>query len=138
MGAYFRLTNTGKSERFQLNLYTEEDVWVLIGQAREMKPMCIDELALMRKVGIKDNSFQKIHDERGYHFVLRARDGHELGHGHLFETEQEMLDEIEAVKAVIEDAELVDETPEDVRIRTFDYVREETGKYLKEIGIELA
>ena len=136
MTALFRLSNVGISNRFQLNLFDENDDNIFIGQAREMKPMCLDELALLRQVCVKDNSYQKIFDERGYHYVLRARDGHEIGHGHCFETEQEMLDEIEAVKTVGADAELIDETPEETRIRTFDYVREETGKALKEMGIE--
>ena len=138
MAALFRLANVGISNRFQLRLFDEEGTTIFIGQPREMKPMCIDELALIRSVCEKDSSYQKIFDDRGYHYVLRARDGHELGHGNLFETEQEMLDQIEAVKAVGVEAEFVDETPEEGRIRAYDYVREETGKYLKQFGIELA
>ena len=138
MAAFFRLANVGISNRFQLRLFDDDDNLIFIGQPREMKPMCIDELALLRSVCEKDNFYEKILDERGYHYVLRARDAHEIGHGSLFETEQEMLDQIEAVKAVGATAELVDETPEDVRVRAFDYVRQETGKYLEQIGIELA
>ena len=138
MAALFRLANVGISNRFQLRLFDEDGNTIFIGQPREMKPMCIDELALLRSVCEKDNSNQKIFDDRGYHYVLRARDGHELGHGNLFETEQEMLDQIEAVKAVGAEADFVDETPEEDRIRAYDFVREETGKYLKKMGIELA
>ena len=138
MAALFRLANVGISNRFQLRLFDEEGNTIFIGQPREMKPMCIDELALLRSVCEKDNSYQKIFDDRGYHYVLRARDGHELGHGNLFETEQEMLDQTEAVKAVGAEADFVDETPEEDRIRAYDFVREETGKYLKKMGIELA
>ena len=136
--ATFHLTNVGLSNRFQLKLHEDDGTVIFIGQPREMKPMCIDELALLRSVCEKDNFYQKIFDERGYHYVLRARDGHELGHGNLFETEQEMLDQIEAVKASGVAAELVDETPEETRIRTFDYVREETNKLLNKMGKELA
>ena len=136
MAAFFRLSNVGASNRFQLRLLDDEGNTVFIGQPREMKPMCLDELAILRKVCDKDNFYEKIHDERGYHYVLRARDAHEIGHGNLFETEQEMLDQIEALKAIGVDAELVDETPEETRVRTFDYVREETSKVLKEMGIE--
>ena len=136
--AEFHLANVGLSNRFQLKLLDEASDVIFIGQPREMKPMCIDELALLRSVCEKDNFYEKIFDDRGYHYVLRARDGHKLGHGKLFETEQEMLDQIEAVKKVGAKAELIDETPEDVRIRTYDYVREETGKLLKEMGIDLA
>ena len=138
MAALFRLANVGISNRFQLRLFDEDGNTIFIGQPREMKPMCIDELALLRSVCEKENSYQKIFDDRGYHYVLRARDGHELGHGNLFETEQEMLDQIEAVKAVGAEADFIDETPEEGRIRAYDFVREETGKYLKKMGIELA
>lgn len=138
MAARFRLANVGISNRFQLHLFDDDDNIVFIGQPREMKPMCLDELAILRGICDKDNFYEKIFDERGHHYVLRARDGHELGHGNLFETEQEMLDQIEAVKELGADAELVDETPEETRVRTYDYVREETGKLLKEMGMELA
>lgn len=136
MAAFFRLANVGKSNRYQLRLFDENDETIFIGQPREMKPMCIDELALLRTVCEKDNSYQKIFDERGYHYVLRARDGHELGHGNLFETEQEMLDQIEAVKAVGAEAEFVDETPEETRVRAYDYIRDEMRKSFEEMGIE--
>jgi len=138
MAAVFRLANVGASNRFQLRLYDEEGAVVFIGQPREMKPMCIDELALLRTVCEKDNFYQRIADERGFHYVLRARDGHELGHGASVAHEQEMLDQIAVVKAVAADAELIDETPEEVRIRTYDYVREEAKRYLEGKGIEFA
>ncbi len=138
MAAVFRLANVGISNRFKMKLFDSEGEVIFNGQPREMKPMCIDELALLRSVCEKDSHYEKISDDRGYHYVLRARDGHELGHGSFFNTEQEMLDQIEAVKAVGATAELVDETPEETRIRTYDYVREETGKLLKEMGIDFA
>ena len=65
--ATFHLTNVGLSNRYQLKLHEDDGTVIFIGQPREMKPMCIDELALLRSVCEKDNFYQKIFDERGYH-----------------------------------------------------------------------
>lgn len=137
MGATFYLTTVGPMNRYRVHLEDDEGTVILRSQLRELKPMSIDELALVHSTALKDVSYEHVHDGDGYHYVLRARDAHELGRGASHETEREMLDEIEAVKACVPRAGFVDETPHEERIRTIDYIRQESNKVLAEQGLEV-
>jgi len=121
--------------RFVLHLEDEDGNTIMKSQYRELKMMMMDELALVHSTATIDASYDRMHDENGYCFVLRARDAHELGRGDVFETAEEMERQIEAVKAAVPDAEFVDQTPEETYVKAIDYIREESSKMLAAQGI---
>jgi uncharacterized protein YegP (UPF0339 family) len=135
-GATFILKHVGVTNRFRFFLQDENDKTILTGQIREVKPMCLDEIKWIRKVAIKDSFYERVKKEEGYVYILRANDAHELGRGNIHLTEELMNEEIELVKQYAVDADVVDETPEEERVRARDFVVEESSKLLEEMGLE--
>lgn len=131
---YFHLVQIGVSNRIRLYLKNADGQVLLSGQLREMKPMCLDELSLIRKTAPKDSSYDRQVSQDGYYFILRANDGHELGRGNTHLSEELMNDEIEYIKQYAAEAELIDDTPEDVRFRVRDLVVEQSVEVLDDLG----
>lgn len=129
-GATFELNHVGVTKRFKLFLKDKDGKGVLFGQLREMKPMCLDEMKWIRRIADKNSSYERAHNEKGYFYIIRGGDGHELGRGNIYSSSEAVEEEISFIKEYAENADFVDLTPEEGRVRAYDYVVEKSSKLL--------
>jgi uncharacterized protein YegP (UPF0339 family) len=132
----FVLAQMGASNRFAFTLENGNHQVVLTSQLRQMKPMCFDEISWIRKIAEKDSSYERLgENDACYYYVLRAGDGHELGRGSKHATKELLELEIASVNQYAPNADFIDNTPEEQRIKVRDYVIEKSDEILKEKGI---
>ncbi len=121
--ALYRIDRYGDNHRYRVTLETEEGAVLLRSEYREVKPMCLNEIRWMRVCGGKDAFyFLEEADDGQKAFRLVANDGHVLGLGGRYQTEEARQDAIRAIKDVCADARVVDMVPEDT-INTEHYHR---------------
>lgn len=126
---YYELSQREPNKRYLIRLMDGDEV-LLTSQYREIKPMSLNEIAWMRKVGGDDGFYERLDDVNGaWSFVLHARDAHVLATSQPFDSRERRERAILRVRKAACDAETVDLT-QDIDLKTRipavlrDYARE--------------
>ncbi len=108
----YEIVQTGMGMRYQVLVKDDMGEVLLKSQYRELKPMCLNEIRLLRRAALKDSLYERLGDENGCWYNVRAKDAHVLGTSPVYKSEEEREGGIGRLKRVASEAELVDTTPQ--------------------------
>lgn len=113
----YELSQRESNRRYLIKLMDDDDI-LLTSQYREIKPMCLNEIDWMRKIGGDDGFYERLDDVDGtWSFVLHARDAHILARSQPFASREQREQAIVRVRKAVGNADVVDLT-EDVDLET--------------------
>lgn len=75
--------------RYQVLVKDDMGEVLLKSQYRELKPMCLNEIRLLRRAALKDSLYERLEDENGCWYNVRAKDAHVLGTSPVYKSEEE-------------------------------------------------